>query len=204
MNAPPLPTLAPDIQAIIFDCDGTLADTFGAHFRTFQEIFEDYKVTFEAEFYLARLGLSRYQLLEALTEATGTAFDDHDVATRSAVAFNKHLSAIRPIPYTHDILHRHHGKLKLGVASGGQRNIVTATLKTIGVYDLLDTVVTIEDAGFGKPSPDLYLVAAEKLGVDPRFVQTYEDSDEGVEAARRAGMNVIDIRPYYQIDPAKW
>lgn len=200
-----LPALLPaDIQAIIFDCDGTLADTFGAHFRSFRDVLADYKVRFEAEFYHARLGLSRYQLLEALAESEGVAFDDADVARRSAVAFIGHLPLVRAIPFTHEILHSHRGRLKLGVASGGQRDIVTATLKTIGVYELMDTVVTIEDAGIGKPAPDLYLIAAERLGVEPQCVQAYEDSDEGIEAAERAGMSVIDIRPHYRTDPANW
>ncbi|MFT4076159.1 MAG: HAD family phosphatase [Asticcacaulis sp.] len=197
-------SLPADIQAIIFDCDGTLADTFGAHFRAFRDILAEYKVTFEAEFYQARLGLSRYQLLEALTEVKGVAFDDADVARRSAVAFGGYLSSVRPIPYTHEILRNAHGKLKLGVASGGQRDIVVPTLKSIGVHDLMDTIVTIEDSGVGKPAPDLYLIAADRLGIKPRFVQVYEDTDEGVEAAHRAGMRVIDIRPYYQTNPANW
>jgi len=204
MKIPPYSSLDPGIQAIIFDCDGTLADTFGAHFRAFREVLADYKVVFEAEFYHARLGLSRYQLLEALTDIQDVAFDDADVAARSAIAFAGHLPLVRPIPYTHEILHNYQGKLKLGVASGGQKDIVTATLKSIGVYDLMDTVVTIEDSGVGKPAPDLYLLAAERLGVEPRFIQAYEDSDEGLEAARRAGMAVMDIRPYYQTDPANW
>jgi beta-phosphoglucomutase-like phosphatase (HAD superfamily) len=204
MTAPLFKPLDPHIQAIIFDCDGTLADTFGAHFRTFRDILADYQITFEAEFYQARLGLSRSQLLQALAETKGSSFDDADVARRSVEAFFQHLSSVRAIPYTHDILHAYHGKLKLGVASSGQKALVTATLKTIGVYDLMDTVITIEDARAGKPAPDLYLVAAGRLGVAPEFVQVYEDSDEGMEAARRAGMAVTDIRSYYQTDPANW
>ena len=200
----PLPTpLDSDIQAIIFVCDGTLADTFGAHFRAFRALLADYRIAFEAEFYHTRLGLSRYQLLEDLKQSQG-AFDEQAVVDRNTDAFLAHRSAIRAIPYTHGILHSHHGKLKLGVASGGQKDIVTATLQAVGVYDLLDTVVTLEDTGIGKPAPDLYLLAAKQLGVEPGFVQVYEDSDEGVEAAERAGMRVIDIRPYYQTDPSLW
>jgi HAD superfamily hydrolase (TIGR01509 family) len=204
MKTPLAAPLDSSIQAIVFDCDGTLADTFGAHIRAFRDVLADYKVVFEAEFYHARLGLSRYQLLEELKQTHTAAFDEQAVIARNTDAFRAHLSVIRPIPYTHEILRNYHGKLKLGVASGGQRDIVTTTLKAIGVYDLMDTVVTIEDAGVGKPAPDLYLIAAERLGVEPQFVQTYEDSDEGVEAAQRAGMRVIDIRPYYQTDPANW
>lgn len=197
-------SLSDDTQAIIFDCDGTLADTFGAHFRIFQDILADYKVTMDAEFYHARMGLSLSQLLAELTQTCGVAFDDTEVGRRSAEAFGGYLSFVRPVPYTHNILHAHHGRLKLGVASSGQKDIITATLKTVGVYDLVDTVVTIEDAKAGKPAPDLYLIAAERLGVDPQFVQVYEDSDEGMEAANRAGMRVIDIRPFYRTDPASW
>jgi beta-phosphoglucomutase-like phosphatase (HAD superfamily) len=91
----PLPA---DIQAIIFDCDGTLADTFGAHFRSFRDVLVDYKIRFEAEFYHARLGLSRYQLLEALAKSGDVPFDDADVARRSAAAFIRHLPQVRAIP----------------------------------------------------------------------------------------------------------
>lgn len=197
-------TLPADIEAIVFDCDGTLADTFGAHFRAFRDILADYQVAFEAEFYHARLGLSRYQLLEELKQAQGKPFDEQAVAEHNTAAFLAHLPAIQPIPYTHDILRSQYGRLKLGVASGGQRSIVEATLKAIGVYDMLDTIVTIEDTGVGKPAPDLYLLAAERLNVAPRFVVAYEDSDEGMEAAERAGIRVIDIRPFYRTDPARW
>lgn len=197
-------SLPVDIEAIIFDCDGTLADTFGAHFRAFRDILADYQVVFEAEFYHARLGLSRYQLLEELKQAQGKPFDEQAVAEHNTAAFLAHLPAIQPIPYTHDILRSQYGRLKLGVASGGQRSIVEATLKAIGVYDMLDTFVTIEDTGVGKPAPDLYLLAAERLEIAPRFVLAYEDSDEGMEAAERAGMRVIDIRPFYRTDPARW
>lgn len=146
-------SLPADVKAIIFDCDGTLADTFGAHFRAFRDILADYQVTFETEFYHARLGLSRYELLEELKQAQGKPFDEQVVAKRNTAAFLTHLPAIRPIPYTRDVLRSQYGRLKLGVASGGQRPIVEATLKAIGVVDMLDTIVTIEDTGMGKPAP---------------------------------------------------
>lgn len=90
------------------------------------------------------------------------------------------------------------------MASGGQASIVTATLKTIGLYDRFDTVVTVDDTGIGKPAPDLYLEACRRLGVAPREAHAYEDTDEGLESARSAGLSVSDIRPFYRSDPAMW
>ncbi len=199
-----LPVISGDIQALIFDCDGTLADTFAAHFRTFRSALATYGVEFTAAFYAARLGLSRRQMLAALHTETGVIFDDEDVATRTPPMFLEHVGAITAIPFTDNLVRLHHGKLKLAVASAGMKSIVIPSLQAIGLKDFFDTVVTIEDTGVGKPAPDLFLLAAERLGVAPRFAHVFEDSDEGIEAAHRAGMRVTDIRPYYASDPALW
>lgn len=60
--------------------------------------------------------------------------------------------------------------------------------------DLFDAVVTCEDVKNGKPAPDLYLLAAEKLGVDPTRCTAYEDAELGMQSARAAGMSVVDVR----------
>ncbi|WKL56531.1 HAD family phosphatase [Asticcacaulis sp. ZE23SCel15] len=193
-----------EIKALIFDCDGTLADTFPAHYRAFKEALEIYNINFETDFYAARVGLSRYQLLTQLATETGIAFDPEDIAARNADLFLKHIDAVTPIPFVTDIVRQFQGVMPLGVASGGQAAIVTATLQAIKLYDIFDTVVTIEDTHRGKPHPDLYLTAAERLKINPEDIQAFEDSDEGIEAARSATMKVIDIRPYYQPDPTTW
>ena len=204
MSPPAPPMIADTVQALIFDCDGTLADTFAAHYRTFRSALIPYNVEFTTAFYAARLGLSRRQMLAALQTETGVAFDDADVAARTPPIFLQHLSAVKAIPFSETLVRRHHGTLKLAVASAGVRNVVTASLETIGLLHFFDTVVTIEDTGVGKPAPDLFLKAAERLNVPPALCHVFEDSNEGVEAAHRAGMACTDIRPYYTIDPAAW
>lgn len=204
MALPPPPTISPGVQALIFDCDGTLADTFAAHYRTFKSTLEPYRVEFTTAFYAARLGLSRRQLLAELQAETGVAFDDADIATRSQSIFHDHIGAVTAVPFSEDLVRLHHGKLKLAVASAGVRRIVSASLDAIGLAGFFETVVTIEDTGIGKPAPDLFLKAAERLDVAPEFCHVFEDSNEGIEAARRAGMACTDIRPYYTSDPAAW
>jgi HAD superfamily hydrolase (TIGR01509 family) len=92
----------------------------------------------------------------------------------------------------------------MAVASAGTGSIVHAILDAIGVAPLFEAVVTIEDVARGKPHPDLYLAAADRLKVAPARAEAFEDSDEGLEAARTAGMRVTDIRDYYRTDPTLW
>jgi len=70
---------------------------------------------------------------------------------------------------------------------------VEPTVEAIGLRSLFNTIVTLDDVAAGKPAPDLFLLAAERMGVAPCECIVYEDSDTGLEAARRAGM-VIDNR----------
>lgn len=204
MAIPSPPVIADDVQALIFDCDGTLADTFAAHYRTFKSALVPYGIEFTTAFYAARLGLSRRQLLEALNAETGITFDDAEVAARTPAMFLEHLDAVKAVPFSEDLVRRHHGRLKLAVASAGIRHIVTASLDAIGLTGFFDTIVTIEDTGIGKPAPDLFFKAAERLQVTPDLCHVFEDSNEGIEAARRAGMACTDIRPYYSSNPAAW
>jgi len=82
----------------------------------------------------------------------------------------------------------------MAVASNGQRSVVERTIETIGLRSLFHTIVTLDDVEIGKSAPDLFLLAAERMGVAPDECIVYEDSDAGLEAARRAGMRSIDVR----------
>ena len=82
----------------------------------------------------------------------------------------------------------------MAVASGGIRRIVTQTLEAAGLSALFPVVVTADDVAHGKPAPDIFLLAAERLGVAPSACVVYEDGDLGLEAAQRAGMRAVDVR----------
>ncbi|ADU15116.1 HAD-superfamily hydrolase, subfamily IA, variant 3 [Asticcacaulis excentricus CB 48] len=191
-------------KALIFDCDGTLADTFAAHYGAFRAALAPYGIDFGTDFYAVRLGWSRKALLEAVVQETGVPFDAEAVAARNAPLFLDHIDAVRAIAATEALVRGYYGKMRLGVCSGGQKDIVEATLKAIGLYDCFDGVVTFEDTGIGKPAPDLYLEACRRVGVAPSEAHAYEDSDEGIEAARVAGLSVSDVRPFYTPDPSGW
>jgi len=83
--------------------------------------------------------------------------------------------------------------IPMAVATGGRRAVFTATLRATGLGWLFDAVVTIDEVRHGKPAPDLFLLAAERLGVVPCDCVVYEDSLQGLRAAQVAGMTAIDV-----------
>jgi HAD superfamily hydrolase (TIGR01509 family) len=82
------------------------------------------------------------------------------------------------------------------VASGGIRRLVVKTVEALGLLSAFQAVCTAEDVEHGKPAPDLFLFAARQIGVPAGDCLVFEDSDLGLEAAQRAGMQGVDIRPW--------
>ena len=110
------------------------------------------------------------------------------------------LHTIKEIKAVADIARAHHGQVPIAVASSGMGRVVTKTLTAVGLLPLFDVIVTADDVTHGKPAPDLFLLAAERLGVAPADCIVYEDGDPGLEAARRAGMRAVDVRVLWQDD----
>jgi len=120
---------------------------------------------------------------------------DVDAVNRSRQQQFYHLvSQIRPIEPIAAIAREQAGKLPIALASGGDRTVVEATLDAIAMRQKFAAIVCRNDVQRGKPAPDIFLLAAERLGVAPADCLVYEDSDTGLEAARRAGMRSIDVR----------
>lgn len=94
-----------------------------------------------------------------------------------------------------DVLRMEHLRRKTALATGGGAATVLPTVEALGLRPLFDVIVTRDDVVRGKPSPDLFLKAADLLGIGPARCIVYEDSDEGLEAAAAAGMDAIDVRP---------
>ncbi len=89
---------------------------------------------------------------------------------------------------------KNHGLLPMAVATGSRRRQAELVLEQIGLAHLFDAVVCAEDCSTHKPEPEIYLIAAKALGVEPGLCLVYEDTDPGIEGASRAGMACIDVR----------
>jgi HAD superfamily hydrolase (TIGR01509 family) len=90
--------------------------------------------------------------------------------------------------------------VRLGLASNSPRYLVDDALKTAGLADAFDSIVTSDDVKHAKPAPDIYLLACERLGVDPSEAVALEDSASGVAAAKAAGLTCIAVPMFAETD----
>jgi len=186
-------------SAIIFDCDGTLVDSTRLYFQAWNTLFKSHGTEMPWNWFAVHLGCSWPQILDEFQKTSGVLFaaapalHDFNRASRDAI------NSLTEIEIVAEVARRHFRKIPMAVASGGTREIVELTLKTVRLLDLFDTVVTIEDVqGRGKPAPDMFLEAARRLNMSPGQCTVFEDSGEGIEAARLAGMTANDVRLVYR------
>lgn len=181
--------------AIIFDCDGTLVDTAAVYHRAYNAALAPLGAEMDTEWYFSRLGLSAETLLEEYAREHRVKLEPADLMAPIAEAYLDGLDDLQVIETIAAVARRYHGEVPMAVASAGKPEIVEATLEATGLRGLFHAIVTVDDVGGRtKPAPDLFIEAARRLGVSPSECTVYEDSDEGVEAARRAGMTVTDVR----------
>jgi HAD superfamily hydrolase (TIGR01549 family) len=145
------------------------------------------------DWYNARAGLSEHVLMDAFEAQHLVKLDQEATVTKMRETFLKELALLREIAVVAEIARRNYGKRPMAVASGGPAAIVEPSLKATRLHGLFDIVVTLDDVGRAKPEPDLFLEAARRLGVPPERCLVFEDSLQGIEAARQAGMHVVDV-----------
>ncbi|WP_051366367.1 HAD family hydrolase [Hamadaea tsunoensis] len=187
----------PDAQALLFDWDGTLADSTTANYHSLREGLQEHGHLLRRDWFDQRTGLSTHEMVRLLAAETGAPLDSSLVARRRDAAFlDRFVHTVEPVRPVLDIARtaRAQGR-RLAIATGGTTVSFAPTLDHLGIRDLFTVIVTREDVDNGKPAPDLYLLALSRLGVPARDAVVYEDSDEGLRAAAAAGIDAIDVRP---------
>lgn len=189
--------LAKTSKAIIFDCDGTLVDSMPVHFLAWHETITRYGIIFPEDRFYALGGMPSHRIIEMLAAEQGIAIDANRVATEKEQAFLTRIDLLVPIQSVVQVASQYRGSKPIAVASGGFREIILQQLIQVNMANWFDTIVTAEDTVRHKPEPDVFLEAARRLGVEPESCLVFEDADLGVEAAKRANMNCIDIRTFF-------
>ena len=188
-------TAPPGTAGLIFDCDGTLADTMPTHYRAWLNALGEHADKFPEAMFYELGGVPTARIVEILNER-----HRFSLPVEETVAHKEHLfldlsheiAAIEPVVA---LARSFAGKKPMAVASGGHRRIVLNTLRALGIADLFQAIVTSEDYKRGKPSPDPFLEAALRLGVPPEACLVFEDTATGITAANAAGMQSVLVPP---------
>src|SRR5882724_12289107 len=185
---------AKTLKGIVFDCDGTLADTMPLHWRAWQAVAKRHNFNFPEDRFYSLGGVPSRDILKMLGEEQGLELDPLAVAHEKESEYLPLIAQVEPINLVVGVAREHFGKIPLAVASGGTRAIIERVLRHLGIRELFTAVVTSEDVVKQKPAPDIFLEAARRIGVKPDFCRAYEDTDLGLQAIRSAGMQPVDVR----------
>jgi len=180
-------------DGLIFDMDGTLADTMPTHFIAWSRSMAVQGIEFSEERFYALGGVPASVIVEMLAEEQGKTVDAKLIADAKEELFLELLKDVKPVFPVKAIAEFHREYIPMGVATGSPKWVAEKILKSLGIRDWFGAVVGAEDVENPKPAPDTFIKAAELIGVDPKRCHAFEDTELGMQSARNAGMEVIDI-----------
>ena len=187
-----------EFDGYIFDHDGTLSLSMHVHFDGWIESFKKNggDFIFTREIAQSYAGVGMHDTVKILNERFGCNMNPEKVVTDQEAYFFNNIERVRPYKPVINFAKECKAKGKpISVASGGIKKTVIATMDAVGITEIFETIVTQDDVKNSKPSPDIFLLAAEKMGVDPRKCLVFEDSKLGIEAANNAGMRSVLVQP---------
>ena len=193
----------PKAKGLIFDLDGTLADTMPIHYIAWKNAAARYDIEFTPELFATLAGIPVYPTVEKLNELFGKQIDPQEMGDLKEAEFEKSMHLTPEIKIVTDLVRKYHGKIPMAIGTGGSRRLSMKTLGVIGLQDYIDIMVTSEDVRNFKPHPETFLKCAELMGVEPQFCEVFEDGILGMQAARTAGMMVVDVTAYYEVTIGK-
>lgn len=182
-----------DFRAYLFDCDGTIVDSMPLHYIAWKTALAEWNCPFPEKIFYSWGGRPVRDIILSLNAEHNLAMPVDELATRKETLYHQQLPNLQAIPEVVEHIHLQHGRIPLAVSSGSRRNSVTNSLTTVGLLDRFETLVCAEDYALGKPAPDCFLLAAERLGIAPEHCLVFEDTDMGVEAAIAAGMAWVRV-----------
>lgn len=192
-------SINPNAKGLIFDLDGTLADTMPIHYIAWKNAAANYGIDFTTDLFSQLAGIPLYPTVEKLNQIFGKTIDPKEMGDLKEEEFENNMHLTPEIKVVTDLVRKYHGKIPMAVGTGGSRRLSLKSLDIIGLSGYFDILVTSEDVSNFKPHPETFLKCAELMGVAPVDCEVFEDGVLGIQAARTAGMMVVDVTEYYNV-----
>jgi len=191
------------IEAVVFDMDGVLIDSEPVWERVRRRFVASRDGHWPADAQDRLMGMSTAEWSAYISTDFGVGLTPQQVASQviaaMATEYSKHLPLL---PGAIDAVRSMSARWPLGVASSSPRSLIETVLATAGLLSSFAAFVSSEEVPRGKPAPDVYLAAAERLSVSPKACAAIEDSSNGLRSAAAAGFTVIAVpRPEYPPAP---
>ena len=182
-------------KAVIWDLDGVIADTGPFHLGAWQQLAEEMGRPFTAEDFRRVFGLKNSDVIRKALAPDISADQVEALAERKEEIYRARVKGnIKPLPGVLPLLHSlKEDGFGLALASSTVPENIKLLLSSLGIEQLFDCLVSGQDVSRGKPDPEGFLLAAKKLGVEPRCCVIIEDAIDGVRAAKAAGMKCIAV-----------
>jgi HAD superfamily hydrolase (TIGR01509 family) len=184
--------------AYLFDCDGTIVDSMPLHYIAWKQALSEWKCDFDEKLFYSWGGRPADVIISKLNQMNNLNMPVETVATHKESLYFEQLPQLQAIPEVVEHITTDYGRIPFAVVSGGRRSSVTRSLTIVNLIDKFETIVGAEDYVNGKPAPDGFLLAAERLGIAPKNCLVFEDTALGIEAATAAGMASVLVPPPWE------
>ena len=179
----------------IFDLDGTLIDSMPVHYRAWDAAMHQFGLNqpLDPDFFYSMGGVPTVRVAQLIAQHYGLTVEPMEVFHIKERLFVEMLGQVQHIEPTVAFLKRVAATTPCAVASGGPRDVVNHSLRLAGLGGYFRAIVTADDVVHGKPSPDMFLLAASIMHVPAAQCLVFEDAEPGMRGARAAGMQIVHV-----------
>lgn len=185
-----------DFAGYIFDCDGTLVDSMPLHYRAWTASFQHHKAPWEwseDDFY-GHAGIPDREIVGLLNDRHSSEICADSIHEYKLQWYMERMDELKPVAAIADEVRKclDMGK-PISIGTGSDISLVEPSLKFTGLWDYFEIIITPAEVERGKPAPDMFLLAAERMGVAPKDCLVFEDGQAGIDAATAAGMQSVFV-----------